>query len=126
MRGLDTYNPDYPFPPWLWKVARNLWIEWTRRYRRSTALSRCAEMAGADDPFEEACMRELGEHLERALEQLCPAQQQIVRLAMAGASAETIASNLGLKKLEVFRLLFRARRALEKQLDLGTGGPELS
>jgi RNA polymerase sigma-70 factor (ECF subfamily) len=113
---LDNYNPDYPFPPWLWAVVRHLWINEWRRRRKYEQAAPAEEEDPRPQPPEEAAGRELEERVELAVRALPEDQQRAFREALGGADAEHIARAVGVSKQRAYQLLFRARRQVERLL----------
>jgi RNA polymerase sigma factor (sigma-70 family) len=115
-RVLASYNPDYPFPPWLWRVVQRFWIDELRQ--GSPPLQRLPpDQAGYQpEPADEVAALELRGQLETAVTILPLMQRRVFLLALQGSDAGQIAHSLELPKSKVYRLLFHARRALEHDL----------
>lgn len=120
--ALAHYDPNRAFYPWLWTVARNLLVgDWRRRRRTEVALPEQEQLSLEAPPPEEAAGREMEGRIESAVRDLPDAQQRILRGAMNGLSAEEIGRDLGLARVRVFQLLFKARCAVKAALGLNTG-----
>jgi RNA polymerase sigma-70 factor (ECF subfamily) len=116
-RVLASYNPDHPFRPWLWRVVQRFWIDELRR-RRDAMEGLAEECAGTEpDPGEEAAARELRARLEEAVTALPPLERRVFLLALEGSDAQQIAQSLAIAKSKVYRLLFHARRHIERILE---------
>lgn len=108
--------------PWLFTVARNLYLSW-RRWRLLDA-ERVAEMMRvnteptlADSPFEHAAASETEQALERALASLPLRYREVLLLvAVEGMSQEEAAGVLELKPEALRKRLSRARGMLEEKL----------
>jgi RNA polymerase sigma-70 factor, ECF subfamily len=118
MNVLGAYNANCAFEPWLWKVVRNLWVDEWRRTRKQVQLAERDWEDRCPSPPDEVACRELEERFEVAVRALPDLQQRVIREAMNGANAESMARDLRLVKSQVFQLLFKARRQLERVLGL--------
>jgi RNA polymerase sigma-70 factor (ECF subfamily) len=116
---LASFRPTESFRAYLWRVAYNRRVDLIRRGRKACSLDGVAEppINGAG-PEQEAEGQELAERVEAALKRLPPDQEQVLRAAMDGQSADEMAAALTLPKSRIFTLLFRARRQMEQQLGL--------
>lgn len=121
-RALEHYDPNRAFYPWLWTVARNLLVGDWRRRPNEVALPEQEQLSLEAPPPEEAAGREMESRIESAVRDLPDAQQRILRGAMNGLSAEEIGRDLGIPRVRVFQLLFKARCAVKAALGL-TSGP---
>ncbi len=138
--ALDTYRPQYPFPAWLFRIARNATIDEIRRRKLSTVsldeplqtsdgtIERDPEEAGAG-PEEIALEAELEQRVEKAVAALPDKYREpLVLRHSAEMSYDEIAEALELPLGTVKTRIFRAREALRDSLegildaDRGTGG----
>jgi RNA polymerase sigma-70 factor (ECF subfamily) len=117
-----AYDPNHLFSPWLWTVVRNMQISDWRRQQKHVSLGSLALPASDPAPQEEAAARELESRAEAVILELPGPQQRVLRAAMNGASADDIARQVGLPKQQIFQLLFKARRFVERALGLDPGG----
>lgn len=122
------YNPTCRFDTWLFAIARHLVIDLSRK---KTTLSLEAVMHGAYDddaprefaaagktPFDEAQMKNLGEHLGAALLTLDVIQREVVLLRFQeDMSLEEIASITSAPLSTVKSRLYRGLEALRPVLE---------
>ncbi|MFN8179110.1 MAG: sigma-70 family RNA polymerase sigma factor [bacterium] len=129
-RSLARYDPVYPFPSWIYRVASNLCIDWIRRRKIETvsldaplpgggeedAPSR--EMEGdAPDPSEELERRERAAMLASALAKLPESHRLVLLLRhQRELSYEEIAVALDVPLGTVKARIHRAREAFRKVL----------
>jgi RNA polymerase sigma factor (sigma-70 family) len=114
--ALSKYDPNHPFRPWLWRVVHNLWIGEMRRHRAQAHDPDREVAATGPAPWEEAAFHETQSRVEAALRVLPEAQERVLRQAMDGEAADAIAQRCELSKCQVYQLLFKARRQMEKLL----------
>lgn len=127
--ALDSYRPQYPFPAWLFRIARNATIDEIRRRRLDTVsldepmktedgtIDRdpaAEETAGPEDVVLEA---ELEGRVERAIAALPDKYREpLVLRHAAEMSYDEIADALELPLGTVKTRIFRAREALRESL----------
>jgi len=137
-RRLDTYDPQWKFSSWLFKIAHNSAIDHLRRGAPETVplespddedrgdLSAVLADAAAESPHAAAERRDLGRSLERALAHLRPEYRVAVVMFYAqGASYQEICEVTGLPLGTVKTNLHRARKELARvmtSLGWGPGG----
>jgi len=122
--ALASYNPDYSFRPWFWRVVQNFWISDLRRRARETGAAPevlALEPAHEAGPFEEVLAQELQERLDEAVASLPEDERQIVTRTSSGQAMSRIAQEMGLPIRRTYQLHFRARRAIERRLNLTDG-----
>jgi RNA polymerase sigma-70 factor (ECF subfamily) len=86
-----SYDARYPLLPWLNTIARYKWIDWLRSNRRAKHVEIGDVMIGID-PGEPAA----GHALELLLQQVSPAQAEVIRLVkIDGLSIEEAARATG-------------------------------
>lgn len=115
---LERYNPDYPFSQWLHAIARNTFIDFTRK-RRENLLSIDGPNGGAAclnppadtaNPEEKLMQRQAGKELDRILDSLPPRyKQMIVMRFIQQYSYEEIAEKLDMPLGTVKTQIHRAR-----------------
>ena len=117
-REAERYDPCRPLEPWIYRIARNLAVDYLRSRKRKPAQS----LTGADDapletedptpgPVEEAVVREREALLREGLERLRPSQREIfVLIDMEGLKYEEVADMLGISVKAVGARLRKARR----------------
>jgi RNA polymerase sigma factor (sigma-70 family) len=114
----QTYNPDRPFSPWLSAIARYKWIDALRmmKTRRTEVLDADVPVPGHEDAVTSAWS------LELLLEQIKPAQSEVIRLvklqglSIAEASKAT-GQSATLVKVNIHRGLKRLASLLRSELD---------
>lgn len=118
--ALARYDPEYPFRPWFWRVVQNFWFGELRRRQQgisSTSLL-SIEPTRQPGPVEEVLARELQEQLDEAVSLLPEEEREVILRTSNGEKASQIAQELNLPLSHVYRLHFRARRAIEHRLNL--------
>ena len=126
--ALESYRPQYPFPAWLFRIARNAAIDEIRKRRLSTvsldapmefddgAASREVEASGLD-PEDSYLGIEFANRVSAAIDQLPEKYREpIVLRHAADLSYEEIAEALELPIGTVKTRIFRARDALRQSL----------
>jgi len=135
-RRLDTYDPQWKFSSWLFKIAHNTTIDHLRRGVPETVPLESEEDRGSlsavladeagESPHAAAERRDLGRSLERALAHLRPEYRVAVVMFYAqGASYQEICEVTGLPLGTVKTNLHRARKELAQvmtSLGWGPGG----
>ncbi len=133
-RRLDTYDPQWKFSSWLFKIAHNTTIDHLRRGAPETVpleaedddrgdLSAVLADATAENPQAASERRDLARSLERAIARLRPEYREAVLMFYAhGASYQEICEVTGLPLGTVKTNLHRARKELaEHMTNLGWG-----
>jgi RNA polymerase sigma-70 factor (ECF subfamily) len=116
-------RPDTHLGPWLFSVARNLYVSYVRArlLEESAAASLMAlwpSMPERASPFEEAAASELERRVERALAALPATSREILLLiAVAGLDHSEAADVCGITPEAVRQRLSRARTQLARALD---------
>ncbi|MDR0953973.1 MAG: sigma-70 family RNA polymerase sigma factor [Rikenellaceae bacterium] len=116
--NLHRYNPAYPFTQWLHAIARNTFIDYTRK-RKDNILSidsqnwnsaRLNPAANTANPEEKMMQRQTGKELDRLLEKM-PAhyKQMIIMRFVQEYSYEEIAEKLTMPIGTVKTQIHRAR-----------------
>jgi RNA polymerase sigma-70 factor, ECF subfamily len=135
-RRLDTYDPQWKFSSWLFKIAHNTTIDHLRRGVPETvpleseeedrgSLSAVLADEAGESPHEAAERRDLGRSLERALAHLRPEYRVAVVMFYAqGASYQEICEVTGLPLGTVKTNLHRARKELAQVMTSLGWGPE--
>lgn len=96
----QRYDPDRPFAPWLYGIARLVWKDYLRHRRREIShiapLETIERMRGPEaDPSETAQAREATDAVRQAVEQLPDEQKLVFTLRhYQGLSYEDIADAL--------------------------------
>ena len=138
-RRLGTYDPQWKFSSWLFKIAHNTTIDHLRRGTPDTvpletegddvqgrgSLSAVLADQTAEDPRAAAERRDLARSLERAISSLRPEYRQAVLMFYAhGASYQDICEVTGLPLGTVKTNLHRARKELAQAMTSLGWGPE--
>ena len=137
-RRLGTYDPQWKFSSWLFKIAHNTAIDHLRRGVPETvpletgaddkekgSLSAVLADETVEDPQAAAERRDLGRSLERAISSLRPEYRQAVLMFYAhGASYQDICEVTGLPLGTVKTNLHRARKELAQAMTSLGWGPE--
>jgi len=126
--ALDSYRPQYPFPAWLFRIARNAAIDEIRK-RRLTTVSLDAPKEFEDgsavrevespglDPQDSYLGFEFADRVSAAIDELPEKYREPIVLRHAGdLSYEEIADALELPIGTVKTRIFRARDALRQSL----------
>jgi RNA polymerase sigma-70 factor, ECF subfamily len=137
-RRLNTFDPQWKFSSWLFKIAHNATIDHLRRGVPETvpleveedgagghgSLSAVLADEASEDPGAAAQRRDLGRSLERAITKLRPEYRQAVLMFYAhGASYQDICEVTGLPLGTVKTNLHRARKELAQEMTALGWGP---
>jgi RNA polymerase sigma-70 factor (ECF subfamily) len=133
LNGLGSYNPQYRFSSWIFKIANNAAIDQLRKRELDTLsldgsphAATPAEMSATalqlgdrhESPLEELEARELGGAIEHAIAKLRPEYRACVLLRhVEGHSYEEIARILDLPLGTVKTYIHRARNELRGYLE---------
>lgn len=115
-----TYDPSRPFGPWLAAIARYKWIDRLRTMKSTPTEALTEDMSIADHEDAVTSARSL----ERLLEELKPAQSEVIRLVkLQGLNIEEAAARTGqsvsLVKVNIHRGLGRLTSIVRKRSDAG-------
>lgn len=121
--NLPRYKPEYTFGQWVYTIARNLFIDFTRRKRIATNTVSIDEPAGPGgeinppcdtlNPEERIIARQRGRLLDNLMSELPPRYQTMIELRFIGEySYEEIAEKLGIPIGTVKTQIHRARERL--------------
>jgi RNA polymerase sigma-70 factor (ECF subfamily) len=118
----DRLRPDTRFGPWLFTVARNLYLSYCRsRLLENAHLPDAAEGCPAElfrSPFEATAATEFERQLETALAQLPAAYREVLLLvAVEGLRPGEAATICGVSPEAMRQRLSRARALLAQRLD---------
>ena len=120
---IQSFNPNRPFAPWLYQVARNVARNrWkylkSRQHEDLTELERVPADANGENPGTLAELSELRSNVAAAIESLPERQRTAFRLHdVEGFTATEIAEMFGVSDGTVRANVHHARRALRKQLE---------
>lgn len=137
-RRLDTYDPQWKFSSWLFKIAHNTTIDHLRRSTPETvpleteeddkgSLASVLADESAETPQAAAERRDLGRSLESAIGRLRPEYRQAVLMFYVhGASYQEICEALGQPLGTVKTNLHRARKELAQTMTALGWGPAVA
>jgi RNA polymerase sigma-70 factor, ECF subfamily len=121
-RSRERYRPTARFTTFLYRLVANLCIEEGRRRRRRPRSGEAEHEAvarGGDEPERIALERETSERVRGALAKLPENQRLAVLLCrFDGRTYREIAEVLGVSEKAVEAMLYRARQALARELEL--------
>lgn len=116
--NLHRYNPEYTFSQWIHTIARNTFIDYTRK-RKDNHLSidnqswsgpRLNPPANTANPEERMMQRQTGKELDKVLDKLSPRYKQMITMRFIQEySYEEIAEKLELPLGTVKTQIHRAR-----------------
>jgi RNA polymerase sigma-70 factor (ECF subfamily) len=119
----DRLEPDTRLGPWLFTVARNLYVSHCRSRMLEAACA--AEGLGlwppapATSPFEQAAANEMEARLERALARLPPIYREVVLLVFVeGLQPAEAADICGVSAAAMRQRLKRARGLLAEEIEV--------
>lgn len=116
--NLDKYNPLYTFPGWLFTIARNLYIDHSRKASVKDVVFAVdplyAPIVSLDaNPEEQAIQNQNRRNLDEALEKLSPSYREVLYLRFwCDLSYEAISDKLSMPLGTVKTQIHRARQAL--------------
>jgi RNA polymerase sigma-70 factor (ECF subfamily) len=119
LEKIHSYNPNRPFAPWLYQVARNVarnrWKYLKKRQHEE--LEEVRKKVDGNDPSKLSELSELRSQIAEAIESLPERQRTAFRLHdVEGFKATEIAEMLGVSDGTVRANLHHARRELRKRL----------
>lgn len=118
--NLEKFDPKYSFAQWIFGIARNLFIDYTRRNSHIEKCSLSADIGGvcsAPNPEEQVIAAQYNRRLREAFERLSPAYRVIVELRFwCDMSYEQISEKLQLPLGTVKTQIHRARQAFIREL----------
>ena len=114
-----TYDPTRPFPPWLAAIARYKWIDRLRAMKKSPTEALSDDIAVGDHEAAVASSHAL----DRLLDELKPAQAEVIRLVkLQGLSVVEASSRTGrtvpLVKVDIHRDLGRLSALVQRRSDV--------
>ena len=119
--NLDRYDPGYTFGQWIYTIARNLFIDYTRKKRDNyLSLDSPYELNTPSDtltPEERIISNQNSSQLDKILEELPERYRKMVELRFWGElSYEEIAEKLGMPIGTVKTQIHRARARLTEMI----------
>ncbi|HEX5465244.1 MAG TPA: sigma-70 family RNA polymerase sigma factor [Candidatus Limnocylindrales bacterium] len=119
VEALPRYQPrGVPFAAWAFRLTRNAVIDRARTVHPSHQLEYASGASSTDPgPEEQALLASEVERIRRAIEDLTPEQQEVVRLRFfGGLEPREVGAVLGRRAGAVRALQFRALEALRRTL----------
>ena len=114
-RQLATFDPNYKFFSWMYRIVVNESFNVIRARRPQEPID--SEVATKGNPFETALAGERHAHIEAALQRLTPDYRSVVVLRhFGGQSYSEIAEALSIPEKTVKSRLFTARQLLGEML----------
>ena len=104
---------------WLYRVARNLAIDWFRQQAKGVTYSLNEEMRpGGDSPATRLEEQQLHQDLREAISKLTPSQQQVIVLRFGeGRKIKEIGQLMGKSEGSIKVMQYRAMRKLRELLE---------
>jgi RNA polymerase sigma-70 factor (ECF subfamily) len=104
---------------WLYRVARNLAVDWFRKQAKGVALSLNEELTpDGDSPVTRLEEQQLHQDLREAISQLTPSQQQVIVLRFGeGRKIREVGRLMGKSEGAIKVMQYRALRRLRKLLE---------
>jgi RNA polymerase sigma-70 factor (ECF subfamily) len=122
LRSLHQHRgPRTNLPGWLYRVARNLAMDWFREQSRGTSLELKEELvAGGGSPLGRLELSEQHGQLARALQKLTTGQQQVILLRFGEGLrikkvSEIMGKSEGAVKILQYRAVKRLRHLLQQE-----------
>jgi RNA polymerase sigma factor (sigma-70 family) len=116
---LGDYNPQYAFKTWLYRIIRNRSISYLRK-KKPLRMEDSYEAKSAESVEELFLQEELAKELHSAVDRLRTSHQQVLTLVgFEEMSYREAAKVMGKTEGQIKALLFRARKALKKQMEGG-------
>ncbi len=129
---MDRYDPEKPFAPWLYRVARNFILDYLRRRPRTVSLEVPGEggsepPAPEPNPEELAVTRRMAALVDEAVARLDPSDLRIAMLVLRdGLTAREAGGALGMPagtvRWRVSRIRATVRRAVDSRPRRGGKG----
>jgi RNA polymerase sigma-70 factor (ECF subfamily) len=120
LQALDTSRaPRDRLLGWLYRVARNLAMDWFRREGKRKTLSLDEELvADGDSPSAEVEERQVRQRLRKSISELAPSQQQVILLRFGeGLKVSEVSRLMGKSEGAIRVLQHRAVKRLSKLLE---------
>lgn len=120
LQALDTSKaPRDRLLGWLYRVARNLAMDWFRREGKRKTLSLDEELvANGDSPSATVEERQVRQRLRKSISELAPSQQQVILLRFGeGLKVSEVSRLMGKSEGAVRVLQHRAVKRLSKLLE---------
>lgn len=112
-KNLKRFDTGRPFPPWFYRILRNLCLDHIRRSKRRREVPLSEVLIFADDSAE----REMQMALRQAIDALAVEQREVVMLHyFEGLSYKEMASMLGKPMGTIMSTLYHARQKLKVAL----------
>ena len=104
---------------WLYRVARNLAVDWFRQQAKGVQISLNEQVTpGGDSPASRLEQQQLHQDLREAISRLAPGQQQVIILRFGeGRKIREIGRLMGKSEGSIKLMQYRAMRKLRKLLE---------
>ncbi len=118
-RSRHTYNSDYPFKPWLYKIVQSRLIDFFRKERRSIDYRLTYEDESCEVIRAEAEISQIEiTDFKKAVEKLSADQQKVLlALKLSGKSIKEVAQDLSISESLVKVTAHRAYQSLYRYLE---------
>lgn len=120
LKAIESYKPGKtPFAAWLFRIAHNQMIDFVRKKDKvqSTSLEEVTTVVGSENPVADAERSMEIAELSAAIEELPPAQQEVISLRfIAELSISEVSKIAGKSEGTVKALQFNATASLRKIL----------
>jgi RNA polymerase sigma-70 factor (ECF subfamily) len=114
--NLASFDPQHKFFSWLYRIAINESLNFTKKRKRQAEL-RPRSLALGIDPQDALANNELRQKIENALARLSPRERALVALGLDGFSYKEIGELLDLSENKVKARLFTARHKIKDILE---------
>jgi len=113
---LASYDPQYRFFSWLYRIAVNESLNFVEKRDRRMDPAVSSPSGATSDPEDLFEIGEMNTRIHRAMEELNAAQRALLALSVDGLSYKEIGDMLGLPEKKVKSRLFEARHRLREIL----------
>jgi RNA polymerase sigma-70 factor (ECF subfamily) len=120
-KAFPRYDPGRPFSTWMYRIALNVAISFSRRRRELLPIEEAASTAAPEPPSSGEREQEL-RSLQRFVASLPPLDRALVLLYLDERSQKEIGEVLGISESNVSTKIHRIKRQLREQLERETGG----
>jgi RNA polymerase sigma-70 factor (ECF subfamily) len=118
-KNVSSLDPDKQPSSWLYRIARNLWIDHYRSSHRVAELNEAESLADDSDPLSETDNRWRLAQIEKYLKTLDPLQREVVILRVwHDLSYQEIAAVIGKSEAASKMLFARALSKMKENLPL--------
>lgn len=115
-RSLNKYKSDFPFYPWIMKIAYNHTISFIRKEKREKEMMSKIAMVEAEDPVKEFSKKEFKKKISLIFSSLEEEYRAVLSLRMEGLSYKEIGKILNIPIGTVMSRISRGREIIQKNL----------